>query len=374
MDQISVSFIIGYLGICSIVLIASLALSRLMIRINLVDIPNRRSTHSRPTPTAGGVGIAGSFCGVACALYLGADHPWANHGPILAFVTLGAAVSAFGLLDDVRPLRPLQKLVPQSIAAAAFCGFVGHIDRLWLPGLGLVQFGFLGYVLTFIWLVGFTNAFNCLDGLNGLAGTGALIGAGFLAGIAFFTGAALVAVIASMLFAATLGFFVFNFPRGRIFMGDAGSQFLGFMFAALAVMGASVEDARISFYIVPMVFYLFIFDFVATLWIRLVRKQQVLDGHREYLFHICHRLGLSQSQVCALYSIIFLQNGIAASFAQWGPPWQAVTLVVAVLPLHVAFGYLVYTLGHARGLYADVVDEADGESAIRNASSRTPVP
>ena len=198
-----------------------------------------------------------------------------------------------------------------------------------------------------------SNTFNCLDGIHGLAGGGALLAALFLGLIAHVSGATLVLACCLLLFATTLGFYIFNFPGGRIFMGDVGSQFLGFVFAGLAVLGAAAEPSRISFYVVPILFFAFIFDFAFTVLVRFAQGRDILRPHREHLFQICHRLGLSPLRICSIYFGLFLLNGSAAMLAQWGEPWQRLYLVLLLLPIHGAYATAVYRVSRRAGILDD---------------------
>lgn len=331
------------------VFVGSLLLTRLMIRINIPDTPNDRSAHTRATPKSGGVAVAAAVCPALAAVGL-ADGSAVGGGPLLAMAVIAAVVAGFFLVDDIRDLRPLAKLAGQLGAALAFVAVVGHIDRLWLPGYGMLEFGLWGYPLTVLWIVGFMNTFNFIDGVHGLAAGGALIAALFLALIAQISGAGLIFACSAILFAGVLGFFVFNFPDGRIFMGDVGSQFLGFVFAGLAVVGADAEPGRISFYVVPILFYGFIFDAALTVLVRFARGRNLVTPHRDHLFQICHRLGVSPPRICAIHVGLFLLNGAAAMLAQWGAPWQRLYLVLLLLPLHGVYAAVVYRAGRRSGM------------------------
>ena len=332
------------------VFLLSLLLTRLMIRVNIADVPNDRSSHDRPTPKSGGLSIAVTFCGGLLAAAFLWGLPRLDLAGLTLFAGLAAAVALLSLFDDIYDLRPVTKLAIQVAAAAAFSLMVDHVDRLWLPGLEMLEFGVFGHWLTILWIVGFMNAFNCLDGVHGLASGGALVASAALGLIAFFTGANFLLIACALLFAATLGFFLFNFPHGRVFLGDTGSQFLGFVFAALAVLGASAAPERISFYVVPLLFYSFIFDFTVTLALRLAQGKELFKAHREHLFQLCHRLGLSPVRICALHFGFFLLNAGVAVWAQWGDPWLRLFLVLGLLPLHGAYAWAVYRAARQRGL------------------------
>ncbi|MEM7222514.1 MAG: MraY family glycosyltransferase [Pseudomonadota bacterium] len=269
----------------------------------------------------------------------------------MAFTGLAALVAVVFFVDDLRDLSAMVKLALQTLTAVAFVATVAHVERLWIPGYGLIEFGALGPLLTILWIVGFMNTLNCLDGVNGLASGGTLIASLILGTIAYHTDGMLVLLLCALLFASTLGFFVFNFPAGRIFMGDVGSQFIGFVFACVAVFGANLEVGRISFYVVPILFYGFIFDFMMTFILRLLRRKDVFSAHREHLFQICDRLGVSNTFVCLIYLCFFILNGLVAVVAQFSEPWYRLLLVLGLFPVYAIYGIYVYRLALRHGLF-----------------------
>jgi UDP-GlcNAc:undecaprenyl-phosphate GlcNAc-1-phosphate transferase len=170
-----------------------------------------------------------------------------------------------------------------------------------IPYAGPLHIGWLAPLATVLWLLFATNALNFIDGLNGLAAGVALITASFLAGIAaahdgFF------AYFASLLLVAGLaGFLPFNFPRARIFMGDVGSQFCGFVLAILAVVASRFDNVELSFLIVPMLLSGVLFDVAFTLVRRTVAGERLTEPHRGHLYQVAHRSGLSAAAVTLVH-------------------------------------------------------------------------
>lgn len=331
-------------------LVLGATLSFLMIRINIADLPNERSAHLESIPRAGGVAIAVPFVLLVTGLQAAGYLATPGFVPIQFFIWIGAAIAVYGFIDDLRDLSAPLKLMVQTSGAILFTVVVATIDRLWLPQVGMVEFGWLGYPLTVLWIVGFMNAFNCLDGIDGLAGGGALIALIILALIAYSTGAHIVLLLCLLLLPAILGFLFFNFPRARLFMGDTGSQFLGFVLAGLAVIGSAIDEGRISFYVVPIIFYTFVFDFVVTLAVRIVRRQNVFTAHRGFMFQIWHRAGWPSPRICLIYFAFLVLNGLIAIIAQWGDPLDRLYLVIALAPPHMILAWTVYEAGRRAGL------------------------
>ena len=329
---------------------ASALITRIMIGVNIADVPNSRSSHTRETPTAGGLAVVISFCvGLAAISYL-VPSLAADLGGLSIFIAVTAVIAGFSLIDDYRGLAPLLKLALQIFSAVTFSLLVAHFERLWLPGYGMVEFGEFGVALTILWIVGFMNAFNFLDGINGLASGGTLITAFFLAIIALSVGAEVVFLCCVLLLPATLGFYIYNFPSGRIFLGDVGSQSMGFIFAGMAVIGASADTARISFYVVPILFFGFIFDFTVTVLGRLYHGRNLFEAHREHLFQICHRLGLSHVRVCMIYYVFFALNGALAMAAQWADPFKRLYMALVLFPFYVVYAVVTYRAARRRGM------------------------
>ena len=220
----------------------SAATVRLMIAARLMDRPDGRKAHDRPTPKGGGIGIVVAFLVGIVVLYQFAEFARLADPYFLGVIEASVAIAVVAFLDDVYDWNFSVKLGAQVLAGAGRGGQRAVRARL---SRALCRrplpVGWLAPPVTLFWLLFATNAMNFIDGLNGLAGGVALIAAGFLAGIAA-THDGWFAYAASLLLAAGIaGFLPFNFPRARIFMGDVGSQFCGFMLAVLAVVASRFQ-------------------------------------------------------------------------------------------------------------------------------------
>ncbi len=334
----SSSAALQHMGFALIVFLIAAILTRLTINLNIRDIPNERSSHQKETPKSGGIAISVSFTIGIALLYGFADVVRLPENQFLVFVLIVFGLLFASLADDLYDISPLHKFVAQFIAALFFAGLVASIQEVWIPFIGVLQLGAAGMALTVLWIVFFMNAFNFMDGINGLAGGGALISGTCLAVISFFAMAPFVYLSSMVLVAATLGFFVFNFPRGRIFMGDTGSQFLGFAFASLAVLASTDGFGGVSIYVVPVLFLPFIFDVVYTLARRAWRQRKLSQAHNEHLYQLLTQCGWSHVQVSSLYFAYFIVCGITALAIQAADPLTRVVLVGAAV---------ITMLGHA---------------------------
>jgi len=288
-------------------------------RVQIMDQPNARSSHMNSTPRSGGAAIVITFlAGVGMAYWM--DGSVQIGQPYFAgFLAAALAVALISLFDDVTSQPYSVRLLVQGIAAASVmaCGLV--IDALPLPWAGMTELGWSGYVISFVWFVGLTNAYNFMDGLDGLAAGVAVIACAFLAYVAFQNGGHTVFVMSYILLAGAAGFLLFNFPPARIFMGDVGSAFLGFTFAGLAIMGARPDGAHISFLVVPLLLFNFIYDTAFTFIRRLSGGERVTEAHRMHLYQLCNRLGWSHLQVSLFQYAMCVAQGMAAVWMARAP-------------------------------------------------------
>ena len=328
----------------------SAGLTLAMMRAGITDVPNERSSHTTPTPRGGGVAVAATFCLGLVTLYFVSDVARLPEAPFSAFIAIMLGIAGFALADDLKTLRARTKLVAQLIAAACFALFVARIERIALPGTGVIILGSFSYLLTIAWIIFFINTFNFMDGIDGIAGGAALIAAAALALTAMAADAAFVYLACVSLFGAVLGFFVFNFPRGRIFLGDSGSQFLGFVFAGLAVIGSAVGPAKVSVFVVPMIFYPFLYDVTATLVFRAAGGKNVFEAHREHHYQLLVRLGASHVRVSSLYFALIAAHGLAAFMLQGADPATRIYWLAAPLPAYLVATIALYKMARAAGL------------------------
>lgn len=275
----------------------------LSFRTGRLSYPRKDRWNKRPTPTLGGVGMFGAF---ALAV-LTSGGLKADTLPILA----GASIMfLLGLYDDYRELSPPAKLVGQILAASVVVFFDYQI--------AFFKFDLLNILLTFVWLVGITNALNLLDNMDGLAGGIAFIVALFL-GFFFFVAGKQPAflALALALAGAILGFLVFNFPPASIFMGDSGSLFLGFTLAALAVARKTSASNVLAVIAIPaLLFMLPILDTTLVTITRLMRGQSPAQGGRDHTSHRLIAFGLTERQaVLSLYAVALL-SGIASTVVE----------------------------------------------------------
>jgi UDP-N-acetylmuramyl pentapeptide phosphotransferase/UDP-N-acetylglucosamine-1-phosphate transferase len=281
---------------------------RLALRWNVLDVPNARSSHEQPMPLGGGLAIA--CINIAACLFLTFIHPAISPRHALVFIAGALLVATVSLLDDLGHVRCHIRLGIHGAAAIIFIAGYAYWQTLMLPVVGTVTLGVFGVVLTFFWIVGLTNAYNFIDGLDGLA-AGQAVAAGLgWAALGRFTGHPVLENIGLLLAASSLGFLIHNWHPATIFMGDVGSTFLGFSFAVLPIVAARL-DPRLALAGVLLVWPA-IFDSAFTILCRLRRRQNIFVGHREFLFHRLVAVGWSHSQAALLYMTLPVLGAVLA--------------------------------------------------------------
>ena len=343
--------LLTHLAFAGAVFLCSAAMTYVMARyVRVMDVPNERSSHTRPVPKSGGIAIVATFVIGSLVIYFVADVARIDSGYFWGYLIAAVLLATVSFVDDV-----LQKAFAAKIVTQVLCTSVALVSgvvltRLALPPWGEVQLGWAGYALTFLWILGLTNAYNFMDGLDGLAGGVAVIAAAFLGAIALEQRSVFVYLSSYVLLAGAAGFLLFNFPPAKIFMGDVGSAFLGFTFAILSVIGASLDLGHLSFYIVPMLLFHFIFDTVFTFVRRLLRGEPVHLAHRTHLYQLLNRLGYSHRAVSLFYYAMTVLQGMAAFVSITLHPDQRLYLFIPFLVFDLAYAGWVLARARARGL------------------------
>ncbi|HEX3050385.1 MAG TPA: ElyC/SanA/YdcF family protein [Aggregatilineaceae bacterium] len=299
------------------------------LREKKLDIPNGRSSHTVPTPRGGGIAIV--FVTIVLLLIGiadGADMPFKN---VLLFVACSVSVAGVGLLDDWwRTLSPRVRLGIHFIIALAFVVGVSAMTEFYLPVLGNLELGMIiGGMLTLFWIVGLINAYNFMDGSDGLAGTQVFLAGSAWALLFFLEGQETLALLAGLLAASSMGFLFLNAPSAKIFMGDVGSTFLGFSFAALSVFAfAEMGNSRLPVTSVLMV-GVFVFDAAYTMLRRARNGENLLEAHHSHLYQRLIDMGYSHSSVCTYYAALMTLSA-AGGLAFYFTENDAIGLVVLV--------------------------------------------
>ena len=364
---------------------------RLAGRLGAVDLPGGRKSHASPMPRIGGLAVfCGFVAGLAFAAFsIGALNVIPDSGvywPGLGLAACGLLV--VGLIDDTRGLSFHWKFAAQILAATYVwnCGF--KIENISHPLGGSIEFDLLSFPLTILWIVGITNAVNLIDGLDGLAGGIGLITTVTVAAIAFYSGALGVTAASVALAGSLIGFLPYNFNPARIFLGDSGSLFLGFVLAVTSVRGSQKGPAMVAILVPLLVLGLPLLDTglaVLRRLYRLGRRGRKSDnGSMAYVIrnfshvflpdrgHIHHQLleiGLSHRRaVLVLYGVGGTFALAALGLVTMKSVWVAGVLVGVLLLTMACFVLLLYLRIGRNGR----ADEEGMEAAETAAESREP--
>ncbi|MDH4189221.1 MAG: undecaprenyl/decaprenyl-phosphate alpha-N-acetylglucosaminyl 1-phosphate transferase [Betaproteobacteria bacterium] len=333
------------------IFVVSAVLTLLMARhVRIMDVPNERSSHARPVPKSGGVAIVAAFVLGSLIIFFEARIARIEDLHFWVFLCGTVVLAGVSLYDDITQKSFVAKLATQLLCVAAVAASGLIVTSLWIPGVGETHLGWFAYVVTFLWIGGFTNTCNFMDGLDGLVGGVAVIAGAFLCVIAFTQQSFFVYATSYALTASIAGFLLFNVPPARIFMGDVGSAFIGFAFAALAVIGASLDRGHLSFYVIPMLFFQFIFDTAFTFVRRVVRGEKVHQAHRTHLYQLLNRLGYSHRSVTLFHCAVALVQGFAAFGVLALEPRYRASLFAIFLALNAIYAFVVVRRARAAGL------------------------
>lgn len=303
-------------------------------RLKLVQAPNHRSSHIQPTPNGGGSGVvlAGTLAGAGLALL----NEWPLAWVISAVALLLAAV---GLRDDIRHLPIAMRFAVQIGAIAILLAVVGDMPAIDLA-MGLSLSGLLLYVLLLLMGVWWTNLFNFMDGIDAIAGSQALIMLLAAACLSVWGQPDIEVWVARnpgwiwmlCIAAATLGFLLLNWPPAKIFMGDVGSLYLGFMIFALALI--SVRSGGLSYPVWLVLGALFVVDATVTLITRMLRGERWYEAHRS---HVYQRLSVRWSGHRPVTLLAIAINFLWLTPLAWAchvrPQWALEMVLVAYVPL-----------------------------------------
>lgn len=260
------------------------ALRRYALTRSLMDVPNARSSHSVPTPRGGGVAIVLAFLAALPVLALANALPWTLLWGLLG---AGGVVALIGFLDDHQHIPVRWRLLGHFFGAVWALFWLGGLPPVEVFGF-IVDLGWFGHVLAALYLVWLLNLYNFMDGIDGIASVEAIcvcLGGALLYGLA--SGVSVEITVPLLLAAAVAGFLFWNFPPARIFMGDAGSGFLGISLGVLSLQAARAAPELFWAWLVLL--GVFIVDATFTLLRRLLRRDRVYEAHRSHAYQYASR-------------------------------------------------------------------------------------
>lgn len=272
---------------------------------HLLDIPNERSSHVRPTPKGGGLSIVltSLLLLIGGALFLVPDG---LSMPILIYIIAGAMIAAVGWIDDRRDLDPQLRLLLQIAAAlGVILAARGGIQAVHLPLAGVIILPtVVALLLNLTWIVGLVNAYNFMDGIDGLAGIQAVVASGTWFFLLYEV--PILQLLALLICFSSAGFLILNWPPAKIFMGDVGSTFLGLTLGTLPLLAYAAIGNPDVFVTGVLLVAPFVFDAALTIIRRLLNKEPILKPHRSHLYQRLVKAGYSHRVVTSVYGILML--------------------------------------------------------------------
>ncbi len=332
---------------------------RLAIRLGVIDQPQGRKAHGQPTPLLGGLAIYGAFM-LTLVIHVAAYFSFQQAGwfaqafpflpgeigrlvhtlPKLLAISAGATLMVvLGFVDDRRGLNFSYKIkfAIQILAAGLLVAAGVRTDLMPSP--------FLNALVTMVWVVGITNAFNLLDNMDGLSAGVALIAAAMLLVITIAQDQFFSAMALCLLAGALLGFLRYNFPPARIFMGDTGSLFIGFLLAALSITSSYVvpQSASMIPALMPLlVLSLPIFDTLSVIIIRLRERRPIFQGDRRHFSHRLVDLGMTPRGAVVFIYLVAATIGIVAALLPYLPLWGEILVLLHTVLVYVMITVLVH--------------------------------
>ncbi len=285
----------------------------LAVRFGVLDHPGPTKAQREPVPYLGGTAIVVAFAVVVLAA--SAIRPPSSGFPeLVAFMGLGALLALMGMLDDIRGgLNPWLRLVLEAGAGAAI---VAMGDAAHLAGWP----GWLDSVVSVVWIVGVTNAFNLLDNMDGLSAGIAALSALTIFAVAYLQHRYLIAALAIALAGCSAGFLRHNFHPAKIYMGDAGSLFLGFVLSVLLLKLRAQASTRVDVAVILAIPGVALFDTALVVCTRVAHRRNPFNGGRDHTSHRLTHLGLSVKQAVALiYAAGVVLDGSAILMSRLGP-------------------------------------------------------
>ncbi|MBQ7497432.1 MAG: undecaprenyl/decaprenyl-phosphate alpha-N-acetylglucosaminyl 1-phosphate transferase [Selenomonas sp.] len=297
-----------------------------------LDKPDARKVHKNPIPRIGGLGIYLAFMAAMTAVLVLVSVDAEVQQEIIGLMVSGTLIVVIGLIDDYTNLPAKVKLLGQIIAACVLViGFDVRIDFITDPFGDYLFLEYLAVPATLFWIVGLTNTVNLIDGLDGLAAGVSSIAAVTIFLVALQQGFMLVAVLTAALAGAAFGFLYYNFNPARIFMGDSGSMFLGFMLAGISVIGAVKSAATIALIVPILALGLPIMDTTFAIVRRYRGGVPIFKPDKGHLHHRLLDLGFTQRQAVLLMYVISALLGLSAVALTEVSPQMSIAIVCVVI-------------------------------------------
>lgn len=298
----------------------------LAIKAGALDAPDARKVHTRPIPRMGGLAIYFGFVlAVLASMHVSRE--------VLGLLMGGTVILIIGIIDDLKQLSAKVKLLGQILAAVVLVLFNIRIEWLTNPFGDMIYLHYLSVPLTILWVVGLTNTVNLIDGLDGLAAGVSTIASITILLVALQQNFWTVAILTAALGGAALGFLQHNFNPAKIFMGDTGSMFLGYMLAAVSILGTVKSAATIALVVPIVALGLPIMDTAFAIIRRYMSGRPIFKPDKGHLHHRLLEMGLTQKQAVLLMYVISGCLGLSAIALTEVNQFIGILIIVTILAI-----------------------------------------
>lgn len=299
------TYIVAFTIALAVAYFATPQVMDLAIKVGALDAPDERKVHKGMIPRMGGLAIyAGFVLAVLASMYISRE--------IMGLLVGGTVILIVGIIDDLKPLPAKVKLLGQIAAASVLVMFDIRIEWLTNPFGDMLYVDYLAIPLTILWVVGLTNTVNLIDGLDGLAAGVSTIAAVTILLVALQNHFWTVAILTAALAGSAFGFLQHNFNPAKIFMGDTGSMFLGYMLAAISILGAVKSAATIALIVPIVALGLPILDTAFAIIRRYMSGRPIFKPDKGHLHHRLLEMGLTQKQTVLLMYVMSGCLGLSA--------------------------------------------------------------
>lgn len=347
MDRsVVIRLVLALIVACVVSFLSTPMAKMLAYKVGAVDVPkDNRRMHKEPIPRLGGLAIYIAFI-LSTLLFVEIDRT-------LQGILLGSVlIVILGVLDDSMALKALPKFLVQILAAGVAVYHGCRIEFISNPNvfsaISYLDLGWISIPLTIVWIVAITNAVNFIDGLDGLAVGVSTISTATLLVIALLLSETSVAIILAALLGGCLGFLPYNMNPAKIFMGDTGATFLGFILACLSVQGLFKFYAVISFAVPFLILGVPIFDICFAILRRVLHGQNPMQADRGHMHHRLIDMGFNQKQSVAIIYVLTGLLGLSAVVLTTSGEMRALMLLAAVLLVSVIGFQLIFARQHPK--------------------------
>lgn len=308
----------------------------------ITDIPSERSSHVRPTPRGGGVGFVGILF-IAFPFYL---ILFGSHFGIEFLIFLSALlfISILGWFDDRNNLSKRIRFGVQTLVSLLVLIFIQNLTQITIPVAGTFSLGVLGFIAGIFWITGATNIYNFMDGVDGLSSVQAISATAGWCIFFYMNQLQDLFVLNIFVAAGVIGFLLLNWSPARIFMGDVGSLFLGFLFGVMPLLAGAYSDQIDSgetLWFGAILLWPFLFDGAFTIIRRSIKGENIFEAHRSHLYQRLNIIGWSHKKISSLYALFSAFSLIIALYYMTGSELERVIAITILVVFSIFFSLFV---------------------------------